>query len=361
MKKIKSNIKILFITRGRSNRGGHIVFTGIVKGLRRDGYSVTLTTFESKEKMKKSIPYWGDIDVNFIEIPHLQERNAEQIAHIEAASVYLKKNIDKFDRIILDSWFISMAVIRENIFSNKIFHLVQSDPAFAPENQMEFWKSELFNLLPLTQMNRIVVSKSLAAHFKKKYKKEFKHVRLFLDEVYLKSKFEVKPREILKIVSSSATFNIKTKGLDFLLDQLGMIKELKFKLTLISGNEIKKDLSGYSFPIEVKSAKNPVEMKKELCNCDVYVNTSSEEAFCLALAEAIAIGMPAIALDSVGNREYMNGENAIFVERYEDFIPGLLKMKDVEFRKKLSIRAKKSMQAYTLNNTINKLKEIINI
>ncbi len=361
MKRRKAGMKILFITRGRSSRGGHVIFTNIVRELCRDGYDVTLTTFESREDMKRVIPYWEDVDVNFVEIPHLQDRDSRQIAHIKAASVYIKENIDKFDRIILDSWFISMAAIRENIFSDKIFHLVQSDPAFIPENQMEFWKSELFNLMPLTSMNRIVVSESLALYFKEKYKKEFEHVRLFLDDIYLKSEFNVKSRKILKIVSSSAAFNIKTKGLNFLLEQLERIKEFKFELTLISGDTIKKDLSGYSFPINIKSAKNPNEMSLELCRHDIYVNTSTEESFCLALAEAIAIGMPAIALDSVGNREYMDGENAIFIEKAEDFISGLLKMRDMEFRRKLNAKAKNSMQEYTIKNTVERLKEIIDI
>ncbi len=332
-----------------------------VRGLRKSGYDVTLTTFESKEKMKKSVPYWENIDVNFVEVPHLEEKDSEQIAHVEAASVYIKENINNFDKIILDSWVIALAVIREGIFSEKIFHLVQSNPVFAPEKQSEFWKSELFNLLPFIQVNRIVVSRSLAVHFKEKYKKEFSYISLFLDEAYFKSKFEVRSADVLKIVSSSATFNIATKGLDFLLEQLEKVKKIDFELTLISGDEIKKDLNGYNFPIKVVSAKNPKEMSEELCKHDVYVNTSTDEAFCLALAEAIAIGMPAIALDSIGNREYMNGENAIFVRKSEDFLPELLKMKDFELRRKLSAKAKKSMQIYTLDNTLKKFKEVVGI
>ena len=61
-------MKILFITRGRSSRGGHVIFTNIVRELRRDGYDVTLTTFESREDMKMVVPYWENIDVNFVEI-----------------------------------------------------------------------------------------------------------------------------------------------------------------------------------------------------------------------------------------------------------------------------------------------------
>lgn len=357
----KLDSKILFITRGRSMRGGHIIFTSIARKLREEGYDIALTTFESKEKMKAAVPYWENIEVNFIEIPHLSEQDSEQIAHIQAASVYIKENLDKFDKIIVDSWFLLLAMVRENIFSDKIFQLVQSIPSFLPENQSKFWKSELFNLLPIAPMNRISVSRSLNTYFKEKYGKEFDFIQLFLDDIYFKSQFDVKNDEILKIVSSSATFNIVPKGLDFLLDKLEEIKDFKFELTLISGDEIKKDLSKYSFPIKIRSAKNPSEMTEELCKHDVYVNTSVKESFCMALAEAIAIGMPAIALDSIGNREYMDGENAIFVEKKEDFIPGLLKMKDFGFRKNLSLKAKESMQKYTIDNTIKKFKEIINI
>ena len=103
------------------------------------------------------------------------------------------------------------------------------------------------------------------------------------------------------------------------------------------------------------------EMVEELCKHDIYINTSSQEAFCLALAEAIALGVPSLALDSVGNREYINRDNAIFVANPEEFISELLKLENFEFRKKLSLLAKKSMQKYTLENTITQLKKIIDI
>lgn len=361
MKKGKSESRILFVTRGRTSRGGHVVITNVVRELRREGYDVTLTTFESNEKSSKDVAYWNDIDVNFVEVPFVVGRDAEQIEHIEAASKYIEDNLDKFDKIVLDSWFIALAVMRKNIFSNKIFQLVQSDPVFIPENEVEFWKSELFNLLPLIPINRVVVSESLAINFEERYGKKFENIQLFIDDVFLGSKFEVKDRKVLKIVSSSATFNVSTKGLDFLLEQLEKIKDLEFELTLISGDKIKKDLGGYSFPIKIRSANSSKEMSEELVKHDVYVNTSTEEAFCLALAEAMAIGMPSIALDSVGNREYMDGKNAIFVQKNEDFIPGLLSMKDFEFRKKLSNAAKKSMQKFNLKNTVKELKEVIGI
>ncbi len=353
--------KILFITRGRSSRGGHVVLTQIVRTLRTQGYDVTLVTFESKEQMIDDVPYWENMDVCCVEVPHSDDMQSEQIGHIKAISLYAKENFENFDIIIIDSWFVALGLIRENIFSDKIFQLVQSNPAFLPKNQNEFWKAELLNMLPLIPMQRIVVSKALAEYFKEKYKKDFFHLSLFVDDAYLKGNFTVKDSQILKIVSSSATFNIETKGLDFLFNQLEKIKEFKFELTLISGEKIKKSLSGYSFPISVKSAKSSTEMVEELCKHDIYINTSSQEAFCLALAEAIALGVPSLALDSVGNREYINRDNAIFVANPEEFISELLKLENFEFRKKLSLLAKKSMQKYTLENTITQLKKIIDI
>lgn len=356
-----SSPKILFVTRSRSSRGGHVVLTNIIRELCNEGYDVSVTTFESPERINLAVPYWDNLNVNYIEVSHAQGRDSEQIAHIKAASVYIKQNIDKFDRIIVDSWFIAIAVIRENIFSDKIFQLVQSNPSFIPDNQSEFWKAELFDLLPITPMNRIVVSQALATHFKKKYQKEFNHIRLFVDEIYLKARFEVESRETLRIVSSSATFNVGTKGLDFLLDELEKIRDMKFELTLICMDEIKKDLNQYSFPINIKCVRNPEEMCEELCQHDVYVNTSMNEAFCLALAEAIAIGMPSIALDSIGNREYMDGQNAVFIKNTESFLSEILKLNNFEFRKELSMKAKNSMKKFTLDNTVSELKNIVKI
>lgn len=322
---------------------------------------MTLTTFESREKRRIAVPYWGDLEVNFVEIPHIEDPRKEQIAHVEAASEYLEKNYHKFDKIIIDSWFISLAVIRKNIISEKIFQLVQSNPCFEPDNYEEFWKAELFNLLPITPMNRIVVSKSLADLFRGKYNKDYQCVPLFIDEIYLKSKFKVREAQVLKLVSSSVTFNIKSKGLNFLLEQLEEFRDFNFQLTLICLDEIKDDLSKYSFPIKIVKAKNPQEMSRELCRHDVYINTSTNEAFCLALAEAMAIGMPSIALDSIGNREYMNGDNAIFVKEKETFLSGLASLKSLEFRQLLCKKAKESMKTYTLKNTVSDLKRIINI
>lgn len=342
-------------------RGGHIVLTSLVKKMREDGYDVNLVTFDSEKNAKKEVPCWKGVEFDFIKVDHKGDFNEEQIAHVEAVAEYLEKNIEKFDKVILDSWFVALACARKNIFSDKIYHLVQSDPCFVPENKMEFWKSELFNLLPVMPFNRIVVGKSLAEHFEDKYEREFKYIKLFLDKAYLNAQFEVKERNLLRIVSSSATFNIKSKGLKFLLDKLDKFDEFDFELTLITSDTINENLDNYSFPIKTVNAKNSEEMIRELCKNDIYVNTSTQEAFGLALAEAMAIGMPAIALDSVGNREYMDGENAIFVEDFNNFSEELKKMKNFEFRKNLSESAKKSMQEYTLENTINELKNVMNI
>ena len=92
--------KILFITRGRSSRGGHVVLTQIVRTLRTQGYDVTLVTFESKEQMIDDVPYWENMDVCCVEVPHSDDMQSEQIEHIKAISLYAKENFENFDIII---------------------------------------------------------------------------------------------------------------------------------------------------------------------------------------------------------------------------------------------------------------------
>ncbi len=129
----------------------------------------------------------------------------------------------------------------------------------------------------------------------------------------------------------------------------------------MSGRPIKANLSKFPFKIKAASAQTPAEMIKILKNNDIYINTSTNESFGLCLAEALAMGMPAIALDSVGNRDCMDGKNGIFVKNKKDFQKGLAKLGDYKFRIKLSKQAKESMKQYTLNNTIGQLKKILDI
>lgn len=147
----------------------------------------------------------------------------------------------------------------------------------------------------------------------------------------------------------------------FLLEKLEKFKEFPFELVLVSGKPINIDKNQYKFPVLVKTAINAKEMVNILMENDIYINTSSREGFCLCLAEAMAMGMPTIALNSIGNRGYMTGENAVFIEDNNIFLAGLAKLKDYDLRKRLNSEAKNSMRSYNLEEMIKNFKKILSI
>ena len=57
---------------------------------------------------------------------------------------------------------------------------------------------------------------------------------------------------------------------------------------------------------------NPYPFYKE---CDIYVQTSRHEGFCITVAEAKAFDLPIIATDVVGVRDQLKQENEIVVPR----------------------------------------------
>ena len=356
-------MKILIITRDRSGRGGHVVVVNLVKELRKRGHEVDFVAFkpEGEDDFPDGAKLWHNSKVILVSIKFFADTNEQTREYIDAATEYLKDNRTKYAKIILDSWFCLIAGIKANIIDENIYHLAQSSPIFEPEDSIKIWKALLFELLPFYPVKRITVSRTDSRFYLERYSQISDLMPLYIDEAYHKADFNVVDHSPIKLISSAGDFNIPDKGLDFLLDSLKNFSAFPFTLTLLAGRPIEKELVNYSFPIEVVSASTPIEMREILLSHDIYLNASRKESFCFALAEAIAIGMPAVALDSVGNRDYAQKDNYIWVEKDSEFLRELACLKDIEKRKKLSIKAKKSMQKYTLDHTIDELEKILEL
>lgn len=355
-------MKTLLLTRTLSNRGGSIIVANLVKQLRTQGYDIDFVGFKLRgdEDFPGCAPLYKDSGITILEVDCFDEQPLQMKAYIDAAQSYLHENKDKYDKIILDSWFSAIAGSVEQLPYDKTFHLVQSDPQFEPEDVSVVWQSRLFSMVPLLPMQRIVVSKSLQKLFHERYDKEYPRIDLYVDDRYRKADFAVQDSKPLRLISTAANYGMPSKGLIFLLDQLKQLNQ-PFTLTLVSSAPITQDLLQYDFPIAIERAETPEEMVGFLQAHDVYINTSIKETFCLALAEAVTLGMPTIALDSVGNRDYANGDNFIFVKDKDDFLPELVRLFDVETRRSLHAKARPSMAHYTIESMTEQLKTIVGL
>ncbi|HUD11778.1 MAG TPA: glycosyltransferase [Candidatus Saccharimonadia bacterium] len=358
-------MKILLLTRTLARTGGMIIVSSLVRQLSKRGFDITFVAF--KPQGTPEIPddakdLYKDLKVTVIEIPRKENADTQIKEYIGAAAKYLREHHGEYDKIILDSWYIMMAgAIAQVIAAPKVFHLVQRDPVFEPENDSKIWTAFSLELAGLFKMQRIVVGRSLAEIFKRRYGVEHRVLDIYVDEEYRKGEFTVRDRKPIKFLASAANFNQPWKGLDFLLESLENFSEHQFELTLVTSNPVERDLSTLSFPTTVEKAQTPLEMRQLLLEHDVYICTSTSESFCLALAEAVTLGMPAMALNSIGNRDYANSDNFYFVKTKEDFLSQLSKICNLDNRKKLHAVARDSMAKYTIDTMTKQFLEALHL
>lgn len=347
---------IHFVTRGRTNRGGHVVLTNLVRELLRRDFAASVMSWheDGKPLYPNCEELWQDVPVTIGELPRRESEEERFMVEQEALRAYVKDAVDSYDIVVLDSWLVALAAIHAGIHSRKkVFQLVQSDAAFTAEDPTKCWKAELFSLMPHVPMQRMAVSQNMVDMLANKYQQTTSYLPLFIDDAFHNGAFSVKESTPLRFMSSAATFAPNEKGLDLLLSSLARIQDVRFKLTLVTGKEIDQDLSSYPFPIEQIRAATPEEMVHIMQSHDAYLCPSIKEAFGLAQAEAITLGMPVVAMDAVGNRDFINSENALLAETKDDFIEKIRSLSSLEVRSMLHRHAKKSMESYRLPGTVD--------
>lgn len=110
------------------------------------------------------------------------------------------------------------------------------------------------------------------------------------------------------------------KGFDMLIRAFAkMKKKSKADLCIIGNGSEYQNLQDLinSFLLQDKihllGYKSPEEISNLLSDSDCYVLSSKSETFCIACIEAMAKGLPVIATDCGGPKEYINEETGVFV------------------------------------------------
>ena len=373
--------KVLFITKTRSGFGSHIVLTQLVHGLRKRNTKVDVLVSEhatEHSRWPKTLDIWDDIKP---EVLTFSEHISEQfkVGTPDAFSNYddvllndtnivnrIKRALESqtYTYVVLDSWYITYAAIMAGAsnFSN-VVQLVQSEPEFVPENREKQWKAAAFKLLAHMPLKRIFISKTLSKQYEITYGQAHPYTSFFLEDTFQSKDYAVDDTvdRPLRLVSVASNFNLPNKGLKNLLQNLSIVNAQYFpvELSLICAFKINMNLST-DYPVSViTDALEPIKRAVHLMNSDLYVTTTRNESPGLAQAEAIALGMPSVALDSNGNHDYYNGKNFLMAKNNTEFIKYIVACNDVTVRKTLSREAISSMQHFTLDNFIQRFLDIL--
>lgn len=114
---------------------------------------------------------------------------------------------------------------------------------------------------------------------------------------------------------------VPVKGFDVLLRALGRLSRAgtEFELTLVGSGPLESDLrvlavsEGLAEKITFAGSLSPESLADQAARSDLYVQPSRKEGFGLALVEAMATGLPAVATDSGGPADILTQYSGVLV------------------------------------------------
>ncbi len=130
------------------------------------------------------------------------------------------------------------------------------------------------------------------------------------------------------------------KNQQFLVDVVSALTKMKWDVKLVmlgNGvllNDVKRKIEELGLQNFIDCPGNVNTVEQYLSNANVYVHSATYEPFGLVLLEAMAAGLPVVALDGRGNRDILkNNENGILIENqnaqlFANQIISLFKNKD---------------------------------
>lgn len=185
--------------------------------------------------------------------------------------------------------------------------------------------------------------------------------KLFLVENFINNDVfdnHKKYNENLKNIFYSGGVTIK-KGIKILLDVAKALPNYNFYLAGKVDDEIKQ----YSENLKIDNVTflgvlNQEQIKKEYLNNDLFIFPTfyPNEAFSIALLEAMSFGMPCIATDWAANKDMLDNETYIVpIKNSEKIIDCIEKLKDQDIRERVGKSNKERvMKNYSEKIILNK-------
>lgn len=183
---------------------------------------------------------------------------------------------------------------------------------------------------------------------------------------YTNSTNRTKKAETSKILIGSMGALYKDKGYEYLLKVIPKITQNNLvKLEILGAGPLENKLKQLSENLEVTNVVKFCGFQKNtqkfMVDWDIYVQPSLDESFCLALAEAMAMGLPVIASKTGGMPELVGEAGLLVPTRDENALENaIIKLaNDAKLRIKLGKKAKERINKYfTIKNMIQKTEEL---
>lgn len=347
-------------------RGGQKILSALAAELQNKGYDVTVATSQLQEAQQVAVSWWNKLKIENIPLEFSSsDQDKKVIDQIVAYAAFLKNAVHQYDIVILDSWNVFHAYVRSGTRAEHVYHLVQSEAAFVPESDEKLWKAMCFDLLSQIPCKRIAVSKymqNILQGFSPH--SEVFYMPLAIEKEFFQFKSKKKETYYFTWLITSSTFIPKEKGLQRIMNVMEILctRGIYVKAYILSADSSYASPKAVMCPIEMYTGKNLKEMLSHFHKVDCAIFTSTKEAFGLSNAEVMASGLPIIALDAGGNREFMDEYPYFFSqdisdEELADAVSRLTT--DAVERRKMSQIVREKVKGYTKERMVEAFIKII--
>lgn len=175
----------------------------------------------------------------------------------------------------------------------------------------------------------IAISNNTRKHFQSILPKDLNHVALLhnaIDTKKFTKPIDYKPKQTAcwQLVTTGSL--VENKNQAFLLQVVKRMTKKNYSVHLhVLGDGPNRGLleeKARSLKIEdnVTFYGKVEKVEEVLWNCDVYVHSAKSEAFGLVLVEAMAAGLPVVALDAGGNRDIIQDQKNGYILQEPDVV-----------------------------------------
>lgn len=173
------------------------------------------------------------------------------------------------------------------------------------------------------------------------------------------------PRTTFNFVSVGSLFHIK--GYDILIEAFAKIADNNdFRLTIVGEGDQRTLLQQLIIKYKLESKVSLVGLKSRnevadiLANSDVYISSSRNENFSVAVLEALSVGLPVVATICGGIRECINDSNGLLIptEDVESLSSAMVKISQNIFSYNRESIAQDFKNRFSTKTIVNKLVSI---
>jgi glycosyltransferase involved in cell wall biosynthesis len=382
-------LRILFVIPTLGGGGAEILLGNIIETLHKRGHNILLVTTNTDHATYSNFPNKEFIDTQIKKIICQTKVTFSIWKGLKINNNHFQLIVEDFKPDIIHSHLFEAEILVKSFMVPGIKYFTHFHNNMVQLTSLMHYKTlnkrsltnviERYHLLKIQKkatcvIRYIAISMDGVNFLKKNLPKKFQNEIILLPNAISTKRFEInfdRKIDIQRKIKLITVGNLVPNKNHILLIEIAKIlksEKINFHVEIIGYGQLKdfleKKIKEFDLTENFSLIGNVKNVENFLEKADIYVHTAKNEAFGLAIIEAMASGLPVICLDGKGNRDLIiEGENGYLIsdnnpQKFAEYIISLIN-NNIEYSK-ISQYCKKFAENYDITSYVSKLIEEYN-